>query len=33
MADGPPDCDRVMLIGHNPALTKLARWLCRQAAA
>lgn len=29
----PPDCDRVMLIGHNPALTKLARWLCRQAAA
>ncbi|WFM73101.1 CHAD domain-containing protein [Halomonas sp. CKK8] len=29
----PPDCDRIMLIGHNPALTKLARWLCRQAAA
>lgn len=29
----PTDCDRIMLIGHKPALTKLARWLCRQAAA
>ncbi|MCL7938956.1 CHAD domain-containing protein [Halomonas sp. ATCH28] len=29
----PSDCDSVILIGHNPALTGLARWLCRQAPA
>ncbi|MDW7747577.1 CHAD domain-containing protein, partial [Halomonas sp.] len=29
----PPECDRILLIGHNPALTELAGWLCRQAPA
>ncbi|MDI5892171.1 CHAD domain-containing protein [Halomonas rhizosphaerae] len=27
----PPGCDRIILIGHNPALLGLARWLFKQA--
>lgn len=26
----PNSADRVLLIGHNPALLELARWLCRE---
>ena len=29
----PDDLERVLLIGHNPALLQLARWLCREAPA
>ncbi|GHC35212.1 SixA phosphatase family protein [Aidingimonas halophila] len=25
----PAEAERVLIIGHNPALVKLARWLCR----
>lgn len=27
----PTNVERVLLIGHNPALVKLSRWLCREA--
>ncbi|WP_254276932.1 CHAD domain-containing protein [Halomonas sp. 3H] len=27
----PDEADRVLVIGHNPALVELARWLCREA--
>ncbi len=27
----PDEADRVLVIGHNPALLELARWLCREA--
>jgi CHAD domain-containing protein/phosphohistidine phosphatase SixA len=29
----PAEAERVLLVGHNPALLQLARWLCREAPA